>query len=71
MSMSKRKVIGFLFILLVVTIISGFYFADFIEPFISSSEKNRGQGIGNTFTAPVDSPLNTDNTKLFGINLTE
>jgi hypothetical protein len=69
--MSKRKAIGFLFILLVVTIISGFYFADFIEPFISSSEKNRGQGIGNTFTAPVDSPLNTDNTKLFGINLTE
>lgn len=68
MSMSKRKVIGFLFILLVVTVASGVYFVDFIEPFISSSEKNRGQGIGDTFAAPVDSPLNTDNTRFFGLS---
>jgi hypothetical protein len=60
--------ITFLFILLVVTIISGFYFADFRETFTSSSEKNRGQGIGDTYAPPVDLPLNTDNTRLFGLS---
>ena len=58
----------FLFILLVVTIISGFYFADFRETFTSSSEKNRGQGIGDTYAAPLDLPLNTNNTTFFGLS---
>ena len=56
----------FLFILLVLTIISGFYFADFRETFTSSSEEKRGEGIGHTYAAPVDLPLTTNNTNNIG-----
>jgi hypothetical protein len=66
--MSKMKSIIFLFILLVVTIISGFFFVDFKETFTSSSEKHRGQGIGDSYAPPVDMPLNTDNTRFFGLS---
>jgi hypothetical protein len=66
--MSKMKPIIFLFVLLVVTIASGVYFANFREAFTSSSEKNRGQGIGDSYVAPVDLPLNTDNTRFFGLS---
>jgi hypothetical protein len=66
--MSKMKPIIFLFILLVITIASGFYFADFRETFTSSSEEHKGKGIGDRYTAPIDSPLNTDNTRSFGLS---
>lgn len=67
--MSKMKAILFLFILLVVTIISGVYFRSIIhENFTSSSEKNRGQGIGDHYVAPLDLPLNTDNTRFYGLS---
>lgn len=66
--MSKMKSIIFLFILLVVTIISGIYFINFRESFTSSSEKNRGQGIGHSYAAPLDLSLNTDNTRFFGMS---
>lgn len=67
--MSKIRSIIFLFILLVVTITSGFYFSSIIhENFTSSSEKNRGQGIGDIFAAPLDLPLNTDNTRFYGLS---
>ena len=64
--MKKMKPIIFLFILLVVTIASGFYFVSSNESFVSSSEKNRGEGIGDTYAAPVDLPLTTDNTNNIG-----
>ena len=60
--------IVFLFILLVVIIISGFYFVDFRETFTSSSEEKRGQGIGDTYAPPLDLALNTDNTRFFGLS---
>jgi len=67
--MSKMRAIVFLLILLVVTIVSGFYFRSIIhENFTSSSEKNRGQGIGDNYAAPLDLPLNTDNTRFFGLS---
>jgi hypothetical protein len=69
--MSKKLNILFLFILLVITLISGFYFGDFTsESFISSSEKNKGQGIGNSFAAPLDLAINTNNSNLFDIPTT-
>lgn len=68
MSQITIKSAIFLFILLVVTVASGYYFADLIEGFTSSSEEKRGQGIGNSFAAPVDLPLNTDNTTFFGMS---
>ena len=64
--MSKMKPIIFLFILLVLTIVSGFYFVDFRETFTSSSEEKRGEGIGDTYAAPVDLPLTTNNTNNVG-----
>jgi hypothetical protein len=48
--------------LLVIIILSGFLFT--IEPFISSSPTHKGVGIGDSFAAPLDLPLNTDNSKL-------
>jgi hypothetical protein len=60
--------ITFLFILLVVTLASGVYFTNFSEAFTSSSEEHRGKGIGDRYTAPIDSPLNTDNTRFFGLS---
>ncbi len=63
--MSKTHSILFLFLLLVVTIFSGLLFS--IEPFRSSSPSNRGEGIGDSFAAPLDLPLNTDNSRLFVI----
>ena len=68
MSKITIKSTTFLFILLVIIIISGFYFSDFKETFTSSSEKNRGNGIGDTYAAPLDLPLNTDNTRFFGLS---
>jgi hypothetical protein len=68
MSKITTKSTTFLFILLVIIIISGFYFSDFKETFTSSSDKNRGQGIGDTYAAPLDLPLNTDNTRFFGLS---
>jgi hypothetical protein len=68
--MTQKLTILLLFILLVVTIISGFYFIDFnfsSEGFTSSSEKSKGQGIGNSFAAPLDLAINTDNTNVFDI----
>jgi len=66
--MSNKLTILFLFILLVVTIISGFYLTYFSsEGFTSSSEKARGRGIGNSFAAPLDLAINTDNTNVFDI----
>lgn len=55
----------FLFLLLVVTISSGLLFS--VESFRSSSPNNRGQGIGDSFAAPLDLSLNTDNSRLFVI----
>jgi len=68
MSKITTKSTTFLFILLVIIIISGFYFSDFKETFTSSSDKNRGQGIGDTYAAPLDLPVNTDNTRFFGLS---
>jgi hypothetical protein len=68
MSKTTMKSTIFLFILLVLIIISGFYFSNFKETFTSSSEKNRGQGIGDTYAAPLDLALNTDNTRFFGLS---
>lgn len=66
--MSNKLTILFLFILLVVTIISGFYFTNFTsEGFTSSSEKAKGRGIGDSFAAPLDLAINTDNTNVFDI----
>ena len=66
--MTNKLTILLLFILLVVTIISGFYFVDFSsEGFTSSSEQARGRGIGNSFAAPLDLAINTDNTNVFDI----
>ena len=65
MPMSKMNSILFLFLLLVVTILSGLLFS--VEPFRSSSPNNRGEGIGDSFAAPLDLPLNTDNSRLFVI----
>ena len=66
--MSKMKPIIFLFILLVVTIATGFYFADFRETFTSSSEEHKGNGIGDRYAPPLDLSLNTDNTRFFGLS---
>ena len=66
--MSKMKPIIFLFILLVVTIATGFYFADFRETFTSSSEEHKGKGIGDRYAPPLDLSLNTDNTRFFGLS---
>jgi hypothetical protein len=51
--------------LLVVTILSGLLFS--VESFTSSSPNNRGKGIGDIYTAPLDMSLNTDNSRLFVI----
>jgi hypothetical protein len=61
----KIRNIIFLFLLLVVTILSGLLFS--VEPFRSSSPNNRGEGIGDSFAASLDLPLNTDNSRLFVI----
>ena len=65
MSILKIQNITFLFLLLVIIILSGLLFT--IEPFTSSSPYNKGVGIGNSFAAPLDMPLNTDNSRLFVI----
>jgi len=71
--MSKFRIRNaiFLFILLVVTIISGMYFNQGLESFTSSSEQKRGQGIGDTYAAPVDLILNTDNTNTVGFGMSQ
>ena len=63
--MSKMRYIFFLFILLVVALSIGLM--SNIDTFRSSSPTNRGVGIGDIFAAPVDMPLNTDNSSLFVI----
>jgi hypothetical protein len=63
MNISRIRNIIFLFLLLVVTISSGLLFS--VEPFRSSSPTNRGEGIGDSFAAPLDMSLNTDNSRLF------
>jgi hypothetical protein len=67
--MSNIQSILFLFILLVVIVSSGFFFSSvdfsFTEGFRSSSLTERGEGIGDSFAAPLDLPLNTDNTTVF------
>ena len=63
--MSKMRYIFFLFILLVAALSIGLLTN--IESFRSSSPTNRGVGIGDIFAAPVDMPLNTDNSRLFVI----
>jgi len=63
--MSKMRSIFFLFILLVAALSIGLLTN--IESFRSSSPTNRGVGIGDIFAAPVDMPLNTDNSRLFVI----
>lgn len=65
MNIFRIRNIIFLFLLLVATILSGLLFS--VESFTSSSPNNRGQGIGDFFAAPVDMPLNTDNSRLFVI----
>jgi len=62
--MSNVQAIIFLFILLVVIVSSGFFFPS-VESFRSSSLTQRGEGIGDSFAAPLDLPLNTDNTSFF------
>jgi hypothetical protein len=62
--MSNIQAILFLFILLVVIVSSGFFFP-FVESFRSSSLTQRGEGIGDSFAAPLDLPLNTDNISFF------
>jgi hypothetical protein len=64
--MSNIQYILFLFILLVVVLSSGIFFKDFlVEGFHSSSSTERGQGIGDSYAAPLDLPLNTDNTTFY------
>jgi len=65
MNIFRIRNIIFLFLLLVATILSGLLFS--VESFTSSSPNNRGQGIGDFYTAPVDMSLNTDNSRLFVI----
>ena len=62
--MSNIQSILFLFILLVVIVSSGFFFSS-VDGFRSSSLTERGEGIGDSFAAPLDLPLNTDNTTVF------
>lgn len=62
--MSNIQSILFLFVLLVVIVSSGLFFFP-IEGFHSSSPMAKGQGIGDSFAAPLDLPLNTDNTTFF------
>ena len=57
--MSNVQAVLCLFILLVVTLSTSVFF---IEGFHSSSSKSKGQGIGDSYAAPLDLPLNTDNT---------
>ena len=65
--MSNIQYILFLFILLVVVLSSGIFFKDFlVEGFHSSSSTESGKGIGDSYAAPLDLPLNTDNTTFFG-----
>jgi hypothetical protein len=66
--MSKMKGIILLFILLVVTILTGILFGDFlfVEGFHSSSATQKGKGIGDSYAAPLDLVLNTDNTTFSG-----
>ena len=65
MNNSRIRNIIFLFLLLVATILSGLLFS--VESFTSSSPNNRGKGIGDIYTAPLDMSLNTDNSRLFVI----
>jgi hypothetical protein len=65
MKNSRIHDIIFLFLLLVVTILSGLLFS--VESFRSSSPNNRGEGIGDVYAAPVDLPLNTNTSQLFVI----
>jgi hypothetical protein len=65
MNIFRIRNIIFLFLLLVVTISSGLLFS--VESFRSSSPTNRGEGIGDSFAAPLDLRLNTDNSRLFVI----
>ena len=62
--MSKMRSTFFLFILLVVALSIGLLLTN-TETFRSSSANNRGEGIGDFFAAPLDMPLNTDNSRLF------
>jgi hypothetical protein len=60
--MLKIQATMFLFVVLVVTLSSGIFFKDLlIEGFRSSSETNKGQGIGDSHAAALDLPLTTDN----------
>jgi hypothetical protein len=65
MNILRLRDIIFLFLLLVVTILSGLLFS--VESFRSSSPNNRGQGIGDIYASPLDMSLNTDNSRLFVI----
>jgi len=66
--MSKIQFVLLLFILLVVVLSMNVL----IEPFRSSSATNRGVGIGDSYAAPLDLKLNTDNTtylnKTYSVN---
>ena len=66
--MSKMKGIIFLFMLLVITILTGIIFGNFlfVEGFNSSSATQKGKGIGDSYAAPLDLVLNTDNTTFSG-----
>ena len=63
MNIFRIRNITFLFLLLVIIILSGFLFTT--EPFTSSSPYNKGVGIGDSFAAPLDMPINTDSSRLY------
>lgn len=63
------RTILFLFLLLVVTILTSILFSNnFFENFRSSSPTARGVGIGDSYAAPLDLPLTTDNSRFFEIS---
>jgi hypothetical protein len=61
--MSKIQYIIALFILLVIVISMSVIFNVTMESFRSSSPNHRGYGIGDTYQAPLDLLVNTDNTR--------
>jgi len=67
--MSKIQSLLFLFILLVVVLSMN---VGLLETFRSSSATGKGVGIGDTYSAPLDLKLNTDNTsysnKTYSVN---
>ena len=71
--MSNIQCILCLFILLVIILSTGVFFKDFlIEGFHSSSSNSKGKGIGDSYAAPLDLGLNTDNitfsNKMYSVN---